>query len=505
MPVTELLTVEEMARADGAAISGGVPGLDLMEAAGAAVAGEIRERFSERPVSVLCGPGNNGGDGFVAARLLGQAGWPVRLFLLGSADALGGDAAINAGRWTGEAEALDGDLPGDCRLVVDALFGAGLARPLEGAALAAVEAVNERVEAGGLDCVAVDMPSGVHGDSGEILGAAPSARLTVTFFRPKPGHLLFPGRVLTGDLVVADIGIPDSVLADIRPMTHANGPDLWLERYPWPKAEGNKYDRGHAVIAGGPEMTGAARLAAFAARRIGAGLVTIAVPELAFPIYAAGAPGVIVKPLAPETAGDVEFEAYLFDPRRIASLVGPGSGLGAVTRTRVLTALKSGKITILDADALSVFEDDPEFLFSAITGPCLLTPHEGEFRRLFPGAGDKLTRTREAAEASGAVVLLKGPDTVIAAPGGRAVVNAYASPDLATAGSGDVLAGFALGLVAQGMDVFDAACAAVWLQGRAAAAFGPGLIAEDLPDLLLDQLRRLRQLSAEDQTPPEVP
>ena len=209
--------------------------------------------------------------------------------------------------------------------------------------------------------------------------------------------------------------------------------------------------------------------------------------------------------MSPENEGDVEFEAYLFDPRRIASLVGPGSGLDDLTRARALTALKSGKATILDADALSIFEDDPEGLFSAITGPCLLTPHEGEFRRLFPGTAGKLIRTREAAEVSGAVVLLKGPDTVIAAPGGRAVINSGAPPGLATAGSGDVLAGFALGLIAQGMDVFDAACAAVWLQGRAAAAFGPGLIAEDLPDLLLDQLRRLRQLSAEDQTPPEVP
>jgi NAD(P)H-hydrate epimerase len=502
-PVSELLSVEEMSRADKAAIAGGVPGLDLMEAAGAAVAGEIRERFSKRPVAVLCGPGNNGGDGFVAARLLDEAGWPVRVSLLGSVDDLGGDAAAAAGRWDGEVETLG--LPGECRLVVDALFGAGLSRPLEGAARTAIEGVNERVQAGAIECVAIDMPSGVHGDTGEILGAAPKACLTVTFFRPKPGHLLFPGRLRTGDLVVADIGIPDAVLADIRPMTHANSPDLWLHRYPWPQAAGNKFDRGHAVIAGGAEMTGAARLAAFAARRIGAGLVTLAVPAAAFPIYAAGAPGVIVKPLAAETAGDEEFQAYLSDPRRNASLVGPGLGLDSVARGRVLTALKSGKTTILDADALSVFEDDPQILFSAITGPCLLTPHEGEFRRLFSGTGDKLSRARDAARRSGAVVLLKGPDTVIAAPGGRAVINSGAPPELATAGSGDVLAGFVLGLIAQGMDVFDAACAAAWLHGRAAAAFGPGLIAEDLPDMVLDQVRRLRQLSGDAQTPPEVP
>ena len=503
--MTELLTVDEMARADKAAIAGGVPSLDLMEAAGAAVAGEIRDRWPQRPVAVLCGPGNNGGDGFVVARLLDEAGWPVRVSLLESADDLGGDAAVNAGRWNGEVETLGGGLPADCRLVVDALFGAGLARPLEGAALAAIESVNERVEAGGIDCVAVDMPSGVHGDTGDVLGVAPMACLTVTFFRPKPGHLLFPGRVRTGDLVIADIGIPEAVLDGIRPKAFANAPDLWLDRYPWPQAAGNKFDRGHAVIAGGAEMTGASRLAAFAARRIGAGLVTLAVPEQAFPIYAAGSPGVIIKPLPPESEGDVEFEAYLFDPRRVASLVGPGSGLDTVTRTRALTALKSGKATILDADALSVFEDDADFLCSAITGPCLLTPHEGEFRRLFPGGGDKLTRARDAARTSGAVVLLKGPDTVIAAPGGRAVINAGAPPELATAGSGDVLAGFALGLIAQGMNVFDAASAAVWLHGRAAAAFGPGLIAEDLPDMVLDQVRRLRQLSGLTQPPTEVP
>jgi hydroxyethylthiazole kinase-like uncharacterized protein yjeF len=499
--VTELLSVKEMARADEAAIAGGVPGLDLMEAAGAAVAGEIRERFSRRPIFVLCGPGNNGGDGFVAARLLGEAGWPVRVSLLGSAGELGGDAAVNAGRWSGQVETLGEGLPEDCRLVVDALFGAGLARPLEGAARAAIEGVNERVEAGDIECVAVDMPSGIHGNSGEILGVVPKACLTVTFFRPKPGHLLFPGRLRTGDLVVADIGIPDSVLSDISPMTHANSADLWLHSYPWPKPAGNKFDRGHAVIAGGAEMTGASRLAAFAARRIGAGLVTLAVPKGAFPIYAAGSPGVIIKPLEPGQAGDVEFEAYLFDPRRVACLVGPGLGLDAAARSRVLTALKSGKTTIVDADGLSLFEDDPQILFSAISGPCLLTPHEGEFRRLFPSQGDKLARARDAARTSGAVVLLKGPDTVIAAPGGRAVINADAPPELATAGSGDVLAGFVLGLIAQGMDVFQAACAAVWLHGRAAAAFGPGLIAEDLPDMVLDQVRRLRQLSAVDQIP----
>ena len=480
-----LLSVEEMARADAAAIAGGVPGLDLMENAGTAIADEIRRRWQPRPVVVLCGPGNNGGDGFVAARLLAAAGWPVTVALLGSRDALKGDAAANAGRWTGEAAPVDRAVLDGCGLVVDALFGAGLARPLEGAARAVVEAIGERK----LDCVSVDVPSGVHGDTGQVLGAAPQASVCVTFFRRKPGHLLLPGRTLAGDVVVADIGIPDSVLTDIGARTFVNGCGLWLERYPWAGAGANKYSRGHAVVVGGPEMPGAARLAALGARRIGAGLVTIAAPPEAFSIFAAGPPGTLVKPVA----DDGEFAEFLSDPRKKAVLVGPGAGVSDGTRRRALAALKAEKACVLDADALTVFRDDPETLFSAIAGPCLLTPHEGEFARLFPAGGDKLTRARDAARRSGAVVLLKGPDTVIAAADGRAVINADAPPELATAGSGDVLAGIALGLMVQGMDVFDAACAAAWIHGAAAAAFGPGLIAEDLLDVLPRVVRRLKE------------
>ncbi len=486
-----LLSVDEMSRADAAAVAGGVAGLELMENAGTAVAGEIRRRWEPQPVAVLCGPGNNGGDGFVVARRLRAAEWPVRLALLGSRKTLKGDAAINADRWVGaggwsdhvaplEPGVLDG-----CALVVDALFGAGLARPLEGAARAVVEAVNER----NLECVSVDVPSGVHGDTGQVLGAAPQASLCVTFFRRKPGHLLLPGRSLAGDVVIADIGIPDSVLADIRPRTFVNGAELWLQRYPWAGAGANKYSRGHAVVVGGPEMTGAARLAALGARRIGAGLVTITVPPEAFPIFAAGPPGTLVKPVA----DDAGFEEFLADPRKKAVLVGPGAGVSDDTRRRVLAALKAEKACVLDADALTVFRDDPETLFSAIAGPCLLTPHEGEFARLFAADGDKLMRARDAARRSGAVVLLKGADTVIAAADGRAVINADAPPELATAGSGDVLAGIALGLAVQGMDVFDAACAAAWIHGAAAAAFGPGLIAEDLLDVLPRVVRRLKE------------
>lgn len=487
-----LLSVEEMYRADAAAASTGVSSLALMEAAGNAVVREIRRRWPvPQPTVVLCGPGNNGGDGFVAARLLREAGWPVRLALLGRRDALKGDAAVNAGRWTGEAAPLDG--PGvldGCELVVDALFGAGLARPLDGPVRAVVEAINQRR----LACLAVDVPSGVLGDTGEILGAAPEAAVTVTFFRAKPGHFLRPGRDRVGALVVADIGIPESVLTDIAPKTALNGPGLWLERYPWPTLDSNKYTRGHAVIAGGSEMTGAARLAARGARRIGAGLATIATSPEAFPVYAADLPGTLVKPLAHRGG----FREFLADPRRNAVLVGPGAGVTEVTLRRVLAALAAAKATVLDADALTVFAKNPQMLFEAIGAPCVLTPHEGEFARLFKLEGDKLTRARAAARQAGAVVVLKGPDTVIAAPDGRAAIDASAPPELATGGSGDVLAGFILGLLAQGMDAFEAACAAAWIHGSAAADIGPGLIAEDLPERAPAVLRRLRALGTGD-------
>ncbi len=488
-----LLTVGEMGRADAAAIAGGVPGLDLMEAAGVAVAEAIRRRFAPRPVTVLCGPGNNGGDGFVVARRLAADGWPVTVALLGAPEKLKGDAAANAERWAGAVAPLGETALEGCELVVDALFGAGLTRPLDGAAHAAIDEINKRK----LDCIAIDVPSGVDGNTGAVLGAAPRCVATVTFFRAKPGHYLLPGRDLAGDLTVADIGIPESVLEAIGPQTFHNGPGLWGDRFPWPEAAGNKYSRGHAVVVGGAEMTGAARLAAVAARRIGAGLVTIATPSEAAAVYRVEEPGNIVTAIDDDPA----FDALLADGRRNAVLVGPGAGVTDLTRRRVLSALAAGKACVLDADALSVFRDDPEALFAAINGPCLLTPHEGEFHRLFGGlfgdgeGTDKLSRARAAAKQSGAVVLLKGADTVIAAPDGVAVINANAPADLASAGTGDVLAGLAVGLLAQGMAPLDAASAAAWLHGAAARAVGPGLIAEDLAAALGGVLAALKGTS----------
>ena len=472
-----LLSVEACYRADQLAEKAGVASIDLMEAAGAGIARQIIRRWRKQPVSILCGPGNNGGDGFVVARHLAAMGWPVRVALLGKRTSLKGDAAINAKRWTGPVETLSLEVLEGCRLVVDGLFGAGLTRPLEGVARTIIEAINERK----LDCIGIDVPSGIHGDTGEVMGVAPKCCLTVTFFRPKPGLSLLPGRLLAGEVEVVDIGIPRSILEEISPQTFLNHPDLWRDALPWPALTGNKYTRGHAVIAGGVEMTGAARLAALGARRLGAGLVTICSDPAAFPIYATGDPGTIAKPVA----DDRKFADYINDPRRNAVLVGPGAGVSNETKARVLTALKAKKITVLDADALSVFENNPDALFRAIKSPTVLTPHEGEFKRIFPSlSGGKLTRAREAARLSGAVILLKGGDTVIAAPNGMATITDHVPADLATAGSGDVLAGMILGLLAQGMDPFQGACAASWMHGEAALQFGPGLIAEDLPALL---------------------
>jgi len=481
-----LLTCAEMARADAAAIAAGIPSMTLMEAAGAAVANAVLDRFAPRPTVVLCGPGNNGGDGFVAARHLAEAGWPVRIALLGARTSLKGDAARAAAQWKGPVDSLSPAMLDDAELAIDGLFGAGLARPLDGIALAAVLAVGER----GLPCIAIDVPSGVSGDTGDVLGAAPPCRATVTFFRRKPGHLLLPGRALCGETIVADIGIPSRVLDEIAPRCFANDPVLWRARYPWPRLEGHKYSRGHAIVVGGARTTGAARLASRATLRIGAGLVTVASDPGALPIYAADRASVLTASIADMDA----FNTLLADQRKNAVLIGPGAGVDEVTRARTLAALSAHKRCVLDADALTAFADDPSRLFRAIGAPTILTPHEGEFARLFRFRGDKLARAQAAAATSGAVVLLKGADTVIAAPDGRAIINHNAPPDLATAGAGDVLAGMTLGLLAQNMDPFDAAASAAWIHGAAAAAFGPGLIADDLPDLIPAVLRRLRDM-----------
>lgn len=495
----EVLTIAEMTRADSLAVAAGVPIERLMEAAGRAVAEAIVARWPAQPVVVLAGPGNNGGDGFVAARYLAEAGWPARVALLGSRSALQGAAALNAGRWSGELVSLSVGALDGCGLVVDALFGAGLARPLGGIAREVVAALSVRR----LPVIAVDIPSGIHGDSGQILGEAqggiaPQAVLTITFFRKKPGHLLMPGRNLCGETIVADIGIPPEVLDRIRPRIWENTPELWRHQMPWPQPEDHKFSRGHLVVCGGAVMTGAARLAARAGQRAGAGIVTLAVPPEAFAVYA-GAMGSILVKLIDEL---YDFNELIINPRVKSVIVGPGNGVTDRCRAHAKAALEAGKACVLDADVLTIFSQQPQGpreLFEAISasgGACVLTPHDGEFSRLFGSfglsSGDKLMRALQAAQTSGSVIVLKGTDTVIASPDGRVAINSNGPATLATAGAGDVLAGLIGGLLAQGMAAFEACCAAVWLHGAAAADFGPGLIAEDVIERLPNALRSLQ-------------
>ena len=494
-----LLTPEEMARADKLTIEGGVPGIDLMNKAGAAVADRVRALVPDGgKVLVLCGPGNNGGDGFVAARLLGSSGYQVNVWLLKDPSGLKGDAqlAYQAMQLPFHLIEIDEEdeiaallVKCSADVAIDALFGAGLDRPLTGRARALVHALN----ASGIPVVAVDLPSGVNGGTGKVLDTAVKAAATVTFFRKKPGHLLYPGRGLCGPVTVGDIGISPAVLEPIGARAFDNGPALWLNQWPVPVEEGHKYGRGHAVVFSGPmSATGAARLSARAALRAGAGLVTLAAPPDAMMVNASHLTAVMLR----KCDGAEGIAGLLEDKRLNAVVIGPGYGLGGRTRDSVAAVLKEGRAVVLDADALTSFEDDPDALFNLIraaSGPVILTPHEGEFARLFGDmrGGDKLTRARRAAENSGAVVVLKGPDTVIAAPDGLAAINSNAPPFLATAGSGDVLAGIAGGLLAQGMNGFEAAAMAVWLHGEAGREAGPGLIAEDLEGALRPVIARL--------------
>lgn len=489
----ELLTTAEMAEADRLAIASGISGIELMENAGRAVA-DVTDRMQRQRVTVVAGPGNNGGDGFVAARHLSERGHKVRLCFVGEPKKLKGDAALAAKRWDGTVEEASPAALADCDIIVDALFGAGLDRDVEGLPRAMIGAMN----AGGVPIVAVDLPSGVNGTSGAIMGAAVNATRTVTFFRRKTGHLLLPGRLNCGTVEVSDIGIPDSVLGSIKPQTFANAPQLWGGMFPKPRSQGHKYSRGHAVVvSGGPSTTGAARLAARGALRAGAGLVTIASPREALAINAAASLAVMVRPVD----GSAELAEFLTDKRRNAVVLGPGGGVGAAMREAVLTALRSQAAVVLDADALTSFAEEPDVLFSAISGrtgrPVVMTPHDGEFSRIFSdinkkmNSNSKLEKTRLAADNSGAVLVYKGADTVVAAQNGHAAIADNGPPSLATAGSGDVLAGMIAGLVAQGMPAFEAANAAVWLHGEAATEFGAGLIAEDLPDMLPRVYRRL--------------
>jgi hydroxyethylthiazole kinase-like uncharacterized protein yjeF len=494
----ELLTPKEMGAADRAAIQGGpFDGITLMRNAGAAVASVIMERFAKaRHVDVLCGPGNNGGDGYVVASLLGQSGVDVRLWRSEPPRA-GTDAALAADACAVAARPLGKFHPGPGGLIVDALFGAGLSKPLKSEYARAVE----EIEAADLPVIAVDLPSGISGDSGKALGPAISANITVTFFRKKPGHLLYPGRAHCGETIVADIGIHPSVLKKVSISSFENVPDLWIGDFPVLHVDSHKYARGHVgVFSGGPASTGAARLSAMAAARAGAGAVTLLSQTSALQVNAANLTSIILR----KTDTFEEVEAFLTQRKPGALVFGPGLGTTQKVGDVALQLIAAGNGivggVVFDADAITTFARAPEALFAATRAQgapaIVLTPHEGEFTRLFSDlaadeALSKLDKAREAAKQANATIIYKGPDSVIASPDGRAAINGNGTPLLATAGSGDVLSGITAALLAQRMPVFKAACAAVWVHAEAATRFGPGLIAEDLPLALLPVLDEL--------------
>jgi hydroxyethylthiazole kinase-like uncharacterized protein yjeF len=490
----EVLTSEEMERADRLAIAEGTSGFALMLSAGQAVAEAAMNLVEDGPIVVIAGRGNNGGDGFVAAAELAARGREVSVVLLCERESLRGEAASAARGWKHPVLPFNTQAIGRPALIIDALFGAGLNRTIKGEPHDMIEAIN----ANGASVLSVDLPSGISGTSAAVMGIAVRATETITFFRCKPAHLLLPGRIHCGRVRVADIGIPARVLDEIRPQTFENVPSVWRKSFPVPPIDGHKYARGHAVVvSGGIATTGAARMAARGCLRTGAGLVTVASPREALAVNASALSAVMVR----EIDTVVEFAELLADRRFNSCVVGPGAGIGERTRDFVLAALSRKRSLVLDADALTSFAEAPHHLFEAIKSSqdpqVVLTPHEGEFPRLFSDMSNKhpdrskLERVRAAAERAGAVVLLKGPDTVVASPDGRATIAANAPPWLATAGAGDVLAGMIAGMLAQGVPAFEAASIGVWMHGEAAREAGPGLIAEDLSETLPAVTRRL--------------
>lgn len=534
--MTELLTGAQMRAIEQAAIeSGEVTGLELMERAGQGVLEAIFEEWPEyqtapQSVVVLCGPGNNGGDGFVVARRLKALNWDVRVLFLGTAEKLPADARTNFDIWCADnpVEALTEKalrrLP--AALYVDAIFGSGLKRPLDGEALAVISHMSGRTgDNYFLQTIAIDAPSGLCLDSGKflasgmVLGINPLAKICVTFDSPKAGHFLDLGPIACGKIVIKDIGLrkwreratrrplalvgPKALVKDNRPFLSRNM-NVFLGKEKW-VSQPNKFDFGHALfLSGGSGQTGAARLACRAALRLGVGLVTIGCPPSAKLECAATLTAIMVSSLKDIAA----FEAKLEDKRISALCLGPGMGLTKRTRDFVATALKSGRPCVLDADALTVFENNPDELFEMLHSNCVLTPHGGEFRRLFPDIQDKLTApagigpayskvdaTREAAKRAGCTVLYKGADTVIADQLGSAAIHAShydrKAPWLATAGSGDVLAGLITGLLARSTFPMLAAQIGAWIHTECALSFGSGLISEDLPEELPKVLRAL--------------
>ncbi len=480
-----LLTSEQARAADAWALEHGVSSLSLMEAAGKAVA-EITAEYLGSPsevdgdVVILCGPGNNGGDGYVAARYLGAQGYSVSLMTSCRTDALKGDAREMAGQWAGNQATINTAKFKKAGAIIDALFGTGLSRAIESELAEVIDAINKSPALK----IAVDIPSGLCADTGQPLGPCVQADATVTFFKKKVGQTVAPGRFLCGGqehIHVADIGIPEACISALSVSAFENIPSLWGVAFPHAGPATHKYHRGHLLVLGGKEPTlGASRLAALAGLRVGAGLVTLASPTESYAIQASALTDVMVR----RFEGPVGFMGIASDARMNTVLMGPGAGVGEKTADLVQDVAGSGKSLVLDADALTSLVGKVNDLRGAGgDADVIMTPHDGEFGRLFPEislVGDRVAAARQAASESGCFIVLKGVSTVIAAPDGRAAVTTNAPAWLSVGGTGDILSGAIAGLMVQGMPAFEAACAGVWLQGEAAMRAGRGLIASDL-------------------------
>ncbi len=481
-----ILTCDEVRAAEQLAVKSGMSLWELMRRAGQACADVLHAEFPGGRVVVLAGPGNNGGDAFVAAQRLLDLRRSVSLYEFGAGAARTAEGAEASSQWTGARSPLE-DLrlsPDD--VVLDGLFGAGLSRPLSGEAAFLAEQVN----ASGAKVVAIDVPSGVNGDAGALPGAAIRADVTVTFCVKKPAHVLQPAASLCGEIVVAQIGFGPFVPGAGGDRLHENNPQLWSAALRWPEPGGHKHTRGRLGVVTGPlNSTGAARLAAQAGLRIGAGTVRMFCPPSALIVVAPS----VTLPLVSSFADVAELLSLSEEVQAV--VIGPAAGVTAATRENIEALAKAGRTLVLDADAFTVFKGEAETLGRVFQAPAVLTPHTGEFDRLFPGllkaAPNKIEAARSAAQQVGAVMVLKGSDTVIAAPDGRAVVNTHSTPFLATAGTGDVLAGVIGGLLAQGLEAFDAACAGVWMHGDAGRRAGPGMVADDLDATLKQSVQAL--------------
>ena len=465
-----------------------IPGYKLMENAGEAIFKIIKKKFKkQKKIKILCGPGNNGGDGLVVAKLLKENSFRnVDLFCLVSKKKLKGDAKIAANKLNENLKSFNQFKTSSNELIIDGIFGSGLKKNISGNLKKVIEKINLEKPY----CISIDIPSGINGDTGKIQGAALKSNDTITFTKKKPGHLLFPGNEYCGNVIVEDIGINLEKLL-FKPQIFENHPDNWRNKFPWPNHKSHKYTRGFSLIICGEKMTGASRLAARGAARIGCGLLCLGVPKKSFDIYSIENPIALIEIIDDEN----DLNSLLKDKRINTILIGPGLGISEKKLKLILKIVKEKKkLVVLDADALK--NNFKKILLKNRTN-IVITPHEGEFMQVLKDLNiknnkNKLSLAIKFVKKTKINLILKGNTTIICSQDGQISINTNSSPFLATGGSGDVLAGMITGLISQGMNIFEACCASVWIHGEIAKIKGPGLIAEDLPEMIPNVLKKIK-------------